>query len=110
MQPVFAIAMMLAAIAAAAPAVAAQDARSPFGGGRGEQDQARDGVRSGRQAPLSRVLQMIGARYPGRHLNTSMGDAGGRPAYYVQWQMENGRVVVFVVEAESGQIIGRQGG
>jgi uncharacterized membrane protein YkoI len=90
--------------------VAAQDARPPFGGGRGEQDQARDGVRSGRQAPLSRVLQMIGARYPGRHLNTSMGDAGGRPAYYVQWQMENGRVVVFVVDAESGQIIGRQGG
>jgi uncharacterized membrane protein YkoI len=59
---------------------------------------------------LQSVLQMIGARYPGRHLNTSMGDAGGRPAYYVQWQMENGRVVVFVVEAESGQIIGRQGG
>ena len=110
MKPVFAIAMMLAAIAAAAPAVAAQDGRPSFGGGRGDQDHARDGVRSGRQAPLSRVLQMIGARYPGRHLNTSMGDAGGRPAYYVQWQMENGRVVVFVVEAESGQIIGRQGG
>ncbi|WP_397420846.1 PepSY domain-containing protein [Phenylobacterium sp.] len=110
MKPVFAIAMMLAAFAAAAPALAAQDGRPPFGGGRGDQDQARDGVRSGRQAPLSRVLQMIGARYPGRHLNTSMGDTGGRPAYYVQWQMENGRVVVFVVDAESGQIIGRQGG
>ena len=53
---------------------------------------------------------MIGARYPGRHLNTTMGDAGGRPAYFVQWQLENGRVVVFMVDAESGQIVGRQGG
>jgi len=67
-------------------------------------DQAR------RQVPLSRVLGMLASRYPGRHLNSTMGDAGGRPAYYVQWQMENGRVVVFVVDAESGQVIGRQGG
>jgi uncharacterized membrane protein YkoI len=53
---------------------------------------------------------MLAARYPGRHLNTTMGEAGGRTAYYVQWQMENGRVVVFVVDAESGQVMGRQGG
>jgi uncharacterized membrane protein YkoI len=39
-----------------------------------------------------------------------MGEAGGRPAYYVQWQTTDGRVVIFVVDAESGQIIGRQGG
>jgi uncharacterized membrane protein YkoI len=66
--------------------------------------------RAGRQVPLSRVLSMLAQRYPGRHLNSTMGDAGGRPAYYVQWQMENGRVVVFIVDAESGQVIGRQGG
>jgi uncharacterized membrane protein YkoI len=53
---------------------------------------------------------MIAARTPGRHLNTTMGDAGGRPAYFVQWQLPNGSVVIFVVDAESGQIIGRQGG
>ena len=64
----------------------------------------------GRQAPLSRVLHEIAARYPGRHLNTSMGEQGGRAAYFVQWQMADGRVVVFVVDAESGQVIGRQGG
>jgi uncharacterized membrane protein YkoI len=39
-----------------------------------------------------------------------MGEHGGRCAYFVQWQMENGRVVVFVVDGESGQVIGRQGG
>lgn len=72
---------------------------------------AQDGPPSaGRQAPLSRVLASIAARQPGRHLNTTMGEAGGRPAYFVQWQLADGRVVIFVVDAESGQIIGRQGG
>jgi len=65
---------------------------------------------AGRQAPLSRVLGMISARYPGRHLNTTMGESGGRAAYFVQWQLSDGRVVVFVVDAESGQILGRQSG
>jgi uncharacterized membrane protein YkoI len=65
---------------------------------------------AGRQAPLSRVLQSIAARQPGRHLNTTMGDEGGRPAYFVQWQLPDGRVVIFVVDAESGQILRRQGG
>jgi len=109
MKHFFALAVMLAAVATP-PAAVAQDSRPVFGAGRGDQDQAREGVRSGRQVPLSRVLDMLRSRFPGRHLNTSMGDAGGRPAYYVQWQMENGRVVVFVVDAESGQVIGRQGG
>jgi uncharacterized membrane protein YkoI len=66
--------------------------------------------RSARQAPLSQVLAMLSARYPGRPLDTRLGDAGGRRAYFVQWQLENGRVVVFVVDAETGQILGRQGG
>ncbi len=109
MKKVFALAVLLAV--ATAPVVAeAQGSRAMFFAGRGDQDQARDGVRSGRQAPLSRVLEMLRSRYPGRHLNTSMSEAGGRTAYFVQWQLENGRVVVFVVDAESGQIIGRQGG
>lgn len=92
-------------------AAAAQDyGRPALGAGMGEQDQAREAVRAGRQAPLSRVLQMIGQRTPGRHLNTTLGDAGGRPAYFIQWQMPDGRVTVFVVDAGSGQMIGRQGG
>jgi len=105
MRQFLAIAVLLTA---AVPAAAnAQDyGRSS----RAEQEQARDGVRSGRQAPLSRVLAMIGSRNPGRHLNTTQGESGGRPAYFVQWQLPDGRVVIFVVDAEGGQIIGRQGG
>jgi uncharacterized membrane protein YkoI len=111
MKRLFALAVLLAAATAPLAAAAAQDPGRPvLGAGRGDQDQAREGVRSGRQAPLSRVLDMLRARYPGRHLNASMGDQGGRAVYFVQWQMADGRVVVFVVDAESGQVIGRQGG
>ncbi|MBU1376007.1 MAG: PepSY domain-containing protein [Alphaproteobacteria bacterium] len=103
MKRLFALAVLLATATTPVVAVAQDYGRMVLieGGG---QDHAR------RQAPLSRVLAMLASRYPGRHLNSTMGDAGGRPAYYVQWQMENGRVVVFVVDAESGQVIGRQGG
>jgi uncharacterized membrane protein YkoI len=64
----------------------------------------------GRPAPLSQIIAQIARTTPGRHLNTTPGQSNGRAVYFVQWQMANGSVVVFVVDAESGQIIGRQGG
>lgn len=106
MKRLFALAVLLASAAVPAAGHAQDHGRPVLGAGRGDPDQAR----GGRQAPLSRVLQMLAARYPGRHLNTTTGDAGGRPAYFVQWQMDDGRVVVFVVDAQSGQVMGRQGG
>jgi uncharacterized membrane protein YkoI len=99
MKALFAIALLLAG--AVAPA-AAQAAPRP------ELVLLQD--RGGRLVPLPQVLAMLSARYPGRPLDTRPGDAGGRRAYFVQWQLENGRVVVFVVDAETGQILGRQGG
>ncbi len=98
-------------LATAAPlAAAAQEGLPALGAGRGDQDEARAAVRAGRQIPLARVIQMIAARTPGRLLNATVGDQGGRPAYFVQWQKPDGRVVVFVVDAESGAMIGQQGG
>jgi uncharacterized membrane protein YkoI len=98
-------------IATAVPAAAlAQDVRPTLGAGHDDQDQARAAVREGRRIPLSRVIPEIAARTPGRMLNVTTGDQGGRPAYFVQWQQTNGRVVVFVVDAETGAILGRQGG
>lgn len=94
--------LVIAALLVAAPAFTVEQALA---------QEAGDACASaGRQAPLSSVLKTISGKYPGRHLNTTMGDAGGRCAYYVQWQLGDGRVVVFVVDAGSGQIIGRQGG
>ncbi len=58
------------------------------------------------QAPLSRVLAMLAQRYPGKQLNTTMGESQGRPAYVIRWQMaKDGRVVEFVVDAETGQLV-----
>ena len=101
MKRLFALAVL--ALVAAGPTVAdAQSARPVLGFG-----QDRGG---GAQVPLAQVLRNIASRHPGRHLNTTTGDYGGRTAYFVQWQMENGRVVVFVVDAENGRELGRQGG
>ena len=91
-------------------AAAAQEGLPALGAGRGDQDQARAAVRAGRQIPLARDIQMIAARTQGRLLNATVGDQGGRPAYFVQGQKPDGRVVVFVVDAESGAMIGQQGG
>jgi uncharacterized membrane protein YkoI len=64
-----------------------------------------------RQAPLSRVLAMLAQRWPGKQLNTQMGESGGRPTYVIRWQMaKDGRVVEFVVDAESGQLLGGPAG
>lgn len=101
MKRLFALAVL--ALVAAGPTVADAQASGRPVLGFGQDRGAR-----GAQVPLAQVLRDIARRYPGRHLNTTTGDHGGRPAYFVQWQMENGRVVVFVVDAESGQVIGRQ--
>jgi hypothetical protein len=61
----------------------------------------------GQQVPLPRVLKMLSERYKGKQLNTTMGQAGGRPAYLVQWQLPNGRITVFTVDAQTGQVVGQ---
>jgi uncharacterized membrane protein YkoI len=33
----------------------------------------------------------------------------GRTIYVVRWQASRGRIIIFRVDAETGQIIGRQG-
>jgi uncharacterized membrane protein YkoI len=90
----------------AAPAALAQDGRASLGAGREDQGAAH----AGRLIPLSRIISMIAARTPGKYLNAWPGDQGGRAVYNVQWRMADGHVVVFVVDAESGATIGRQGG
>lgn len=67
---------------------------------------AQDRPPAVRQVPLSRVLAMIAQRMPGRQLNTTMGNSGGRPTYVIQWQKADGQVVVIIVDAETGQITG----
>ncbi len=106
---------LLAALIALTTATAASagDCAPPFpafGAEGHEQDRAREAVREGRQIPLTQVLRMIASRTPGRHLNTTQDFFAGRAAYFVQWQLPDGRVVIFIVDAESGNLLARQGG
>lgn len=96
--------LIAALLLAAAPATAL--AGPDRGGGRGE-EAGREAPQAGSQVPLSSVLRMLAQRYPGKQLNTTMGQAGGRPAYLVQWQLTNGRIVIFTVDAQTGQVVGQ---
>jgi uncharacterized membrane protein YkoI len=90
--------LIAALLLGAAPVATMADAQDR-GPSRGE-------AAAGAQVPLSRVLAMIAKRYPGRQLNTTMGESGGRPAYLIQWQLTNGQIVVFTVDAQTGQLVG----
>ena len=73
-----------------------------------QQDEARMGVRQGRIIPLSRVVQNLERLRPGRVLDAGL-EAGpdGRAAYRVRWAAAGGRRIDFIVDAETGAIIGR---
>jgi uncharacterized membrane protein YkoI len=70
------------------------------------QEPAREAPQAGAQVPLSSVLKKIAQQHPGKQLNTTMGQSGGRAVYLVQWQLANGQIVVFTVDAQTGQIVG----
>ena len=70
------------------------------------QEPGREAPQAGPQVPLSSVLRRIAQQHPGKQLNTTMGQSGGRAVYLVQWQLTNGQIVVFTVDAQTGQIVG----
>src|SRR4051794_9813006 len=71
------------------------------------QEPGREAPQGGSQVPLSSVLRRIAQQYPGKQLNTTMGQSGGRAVYLVQWQLTNGRIVVITVDAQTGQVVGQ---
>lgn len=73
-----------------------------------QQDEARMGVRQGRIIPLSRVVQNLERLRPGRVLDAGL-ETGpdGRAAYRVRWAATGGRRIDFIIDAETGAIIGR---
>ncbi len=58
---------------------------------------------------LSQVLEIINAQEPGTQLDTTIVNENGRTVYVVRWQASRGRIIIFRVDAQTGQIIGRQG-
>ena len=73
-------------------------------------DEARRGVREGRLAPLGRVIDQIRRRSPGRQLDAGLEtDAYGRRVYRVRWAGADGRRSDYIVDAETGRVIGLDG-
>lgn len=58
--------------------------------------------------PLGQVFATINAQEPGTQLDTKTVTEDGRTLYVVRWQASQGRIVIFWVNAETGQIIRRQ--
>ena len=71
------------------------------------ESEAREGVRGGRLVSLETVIRSIARSNPGQLLDAGLEDRGGRPIYRVRWQTNDGRRIDFIVDATTGQIIGR---
>jgi hypothetical protein len=73
------------------------------------QDEARDAVAQGRRVPMQEVVQRIQRRTPGRILNAyPETDASGRARYRVRWGTQDGRRIDYLVDAQTGEIVGRE--
>jgi hypothetical protein len=73
-----------------------------------QQDEARSGVRQGRIMPLARVVQNLQKLRPGRVLDAGIEQGvNGRATYRVRWAAVGGRRMDFIIDAETGAVIGR---
>ena len=74
-----------------------------------QQDEARRGVRAG-NLPLGQVMANIRRGTPGHILDAGLEPGpDGRPAYRVRWAAAGGRRIDFIVDAQTGAIIGQNG-
>lgn len=72
-------------------------------------NEAREAREQGVHVPLRNIFAMIGSRYPGRPLGTEL--VRGQPAVYViEWLTVDGRKLTIRVNAETGAILGVEGG
>ena len=70
-----------------------------------QQDEVRQGVRQRRLIPLSRVIEQLNARSPGRQLDAGLEYQGDKPIYRVRWMTRNGRRVDYLIDATTGAIL-----
>jgi uncharacterized membrane protein YkoI len=77
----------------------------------GWRDRDRDGARGPRLLPLEVVLANVARRIPGHHLDVDGPfQRGSRWVYRIKWLTPDGRVLIVIVDAESGQILDTRGG
>jgi uncharacterized membrane protein YkoI len=67
-----------------------------------------------RQLTLREVSQIIAREVPGSILEAELSSQNGRAVYVVRWEpsdeAQRGRLLIFVVDAETGRILSRRGG
>ncbi|MFO1187686.1 MAG: hypothetical protein U1E87_09705 [Alphaproteobacteria bacterium] len=101
--------LTLIAAAALLAVFVAEPAQAERRGGRGghteDLDATREGVRNGRLLSLGEVLRRIEREYPGRMLDASLQEYGGRPAYLVIWLTRGGRRLSIWADARTGNIL-----
>jgi hypothetical protein len=71
-----------------------------------QQDAVRAGVRQKLYVPLGQAIDSIRRRGPGRELDAGLEQWDGRPAYRVRWAEPDGRRIDYMVDAETGAILG----
>jgi uncharacterized membrane protein YkoI len=99
----------MAAAVSAAPALAQQQ-DSLGADWRQQQDEARRAVREGRHVPLSRVIDEIRRQTPGRQLDAGIEtDPSGATVYRVRWAAVDGRRIDYIVDAQTGRILRKEG-
>ncbi len=91
-------------LVAAAP-VAAQQWGQAF-----SPSEARTAVKEGRSLPLSQILDKLKTEHGGYLLGAELfsTEAGGTE-YHIDWMTEDGRKTVFVVDAQTGNVLRRRG-
>ena len=83
-------------------------ARAPQEYYRGEQDEARNGVRSGQIKSMGWIVGRLQGR-GGRMLDANLGQGpNGEPVYRVIWASPDGRRIDYIIDARTGAIL--QGG
>lgn len=100
-----------ASIATPVAAGSRQDrGQAPFKLAESGHDRAKSAVRSGKVQPFPRVLGNIQSRYNGRLSDVRLEERGGGAwTYHVKWLTPQGNILVFTVNARTGQIIGVRG-
>jgi uncharacterized membrane protein YkoI len=66
-------------------------------------DRARAGAQSGRLLPLTRILEIVAARYPGDVLAVELDDDS--PDYEVRVLQRDGRILEIEIDARSGRFL-----
>ncbi len=98
--------IMVVLAALLAPPAAAQNWGDSFSPG-----QARDARQSGDIVPLRDIIRRLENQHGGRYLDAALfSRPGGGSEYRIDWITEDGRKVMFVVDAQTGRVISTRGG